>query len=468
MLGRVRSYITENRMIKPGDVILAGVSGGGDSMAMLSVLGKLQSELDFTLQAVHIHHGIRGQEADRDMDLVKSFCAAEGIPCKVYFYDVPKLSAQWKTGHEETGRIVRKEAFAKAALYYREQGKPVKTALAHNQEDLAETMLHNLARGTGIRGLSTMRPVAGEIIRPVLCLGRQEIANYLKENNIPYITDSSNLSDDYTRNRIRHHILPALEREVNARAAAHMAETAGRLAQAEDYLSHKGGELLEKYAEKESGGYLLKQDFFAGEKIIKTYAILQAFENLAGRRKDFTAVHVRMVLELEQMQTGRKLSLPYGLQAEKTYRGVRLTKGVPESGAVGGSRIFSEDFDGKSGGQWELLIPGRTETPLGTFETRIFPYEGQKIEEKKCTKWLDYDRIKCNPCVRTRKAGDYLTINSQGNRKKLNRCMIDGKVPGELRDRIPLWHVRKRYSGWLVTGSAKNIKSKPIPERYWR
>lgn len=426
MLKKVKDYIIENEMISPGDVILAGVSGGGDSMAMLGILRELREEMDFTLLAVHVHHGIRGKEADRDALLVENTCKEWGVQCITYRYDVPKLAKEWKEGHEETGRRVREDAFEKAGEEFRKREKRVRVAIAHNQEDLAETMLHNLARGTGLRGLSSMRPVSRERIRPILCLGRREIAYYLEENQIPHIVDSTNLSDEYTRNRIRHHILPALEKEINLRAAEHMAETAGRLAMAEDYLCEKGSELLARQR-RTMGGYLLTEEFFHVDRIIRIYALQQAFEELAGRRKDFTAVHLEKVLELGEMRTGRQISLPYGLFAGKTYEGVFLRK----RDAVAETADFSEK-------SWEIPVSGRIETPLGRVETKIFPYEGQKIEEKTYTKWLDYDRILYSLCIRTRREGDSFILNSKGDRKKLNRYMIDEKIPREMRDRIPL------------------------------
>lgn len=114
MLKKVKDYIMKNEMISPGDVILAGVSGGGDSMAMLGILRELKAEMDFTLLAVHVHHGIRGKEADRDAVLVENTCKKWGIECITYCYDVPALAKEWKEGHEETGRRVREEAFEKA------------------------------------------------------------------------------------------------------------------------------------------------------------------------------------------------------------------------------------------------------------------------------------------------------------------------------------------------------------------
>mgnify|MGYP000086095187 CR=1 FL=1 len=140
MKKEVLAYIKQNKMIKKKDMILAGVSGGSDSMLMLTILRELQKPLDFKLAAVRVHHGIRGQEADRDRAFVEQICEEWGIPCHVFHYDVPALSRKWKLGEEETGRLVRREAFEKAAHSYTDQ--KVRIALAHNQEDLAETMLH--------------------------------------------------------------------------------------------------------------------------------------------------------------------------------------------------------------------------------------------------------------------------------------------------------------------------------------
>ena len=220
MYRRIAGYMKENHMTEAGYTVLAGVSGGSDSMLMLTILRELQKPLDFKLAAVHVHHGIRGQEADRDRAFVEQICEEWGIPCHVFHYDVPALSSKWKLGEEETGRLVRREAFEKAAHSYADH--KVRIALAHNQEDLAETMLHNLCRGTGLRGLCTMRPTSEKIIRPILCLNRREIADFLEKYQIPHIQDSTNLCDEYTRNRIRHHILPALEQEINSKATVHM------------------------------------------------------------------------------------------------------------------------------------------------------------------------------------------------------------------------------------------------------
>ena len=429
MIERVIKYIRENQMLRPGDTVAAGVSGGADSIAMLHILKGIQEEFGFYLEAVHVHHGIRGEEADRDENLVKKICQEWGIPFRSYHYPVPELSVKWKLGEEETGRIVRKKAFAEEKrrlgllVPSKEESGRFRIALAHNRNDLAETMLHHLARGTGIRGLSGIRPCNGEIIRPVLCLERKEIVYYLEEREIFYITDSSNFSDEYTRNRIRHYILPEMEQKINGRAVEHMAETARVLAEADTYLLKKGIRLLEPC--KSEKGYLLDESFFNEDHIIQEYAVMEAFERITGRKKDFTSLHVEQVLSLWKKETGRYIELPKKLRALRQYEGVLLkkTEASPE-------KISEAVF--------EISVPGILECSFGTFEAKIFSYKKQKIEEKKYTKWFDYDKIKNSPCVRTRKQGDYLVVNSDGGRKKLNRVFIDEKIPAEQRDRIPV------------------------------
>lgn len=424
---KIQKYIEDTKMFQKTAAVLAGVSGGGDSMTMLDVLVRLREEYGFFLQVVHVNHKIRGEEAERDQRLVEKICREKGISCKACVYDVPELAAREKIGLEEAGRKARREAFLLAGEELRKNfdGR-VLTALAHNKNDVAETMLHHLARGTGIRGLSSMKAVSKDLIRPLLCLERREIDEYLKERNIPYVLDRTNLEDDYTRNRIRHHILPAMEREINERAVSHMAGTAAMLEQAEEYLARQG-KLLLRERETERGDFLFREDFFAGEEILQTYAVREALERLSGQRRDLSLYHIRTVLGMQDRRTGARADLPYGTEAVRTYDGVLLRKKRTE-----------KDPETKEEACWPLPVPGELKCPLGVFRTKVFSYSGEKILEKKYTKWLDCDKIKYGLTVRTRKSGDYLVINREGNRKKLTRCMIDDKIPGESRESVPL------------------------------
>ena len=244
-LDKVKRFAEQNKMIPENSMIIAGVSGGNDSMTMLHLLKSLQAGWNFRLRVVHVNHRIRGEEAERDQKVVEDICRQWEIPCSSYCYDVPQLSEKWKLGTEETGRIVRRKAFEAEKKKCGQQECVCRIALAHNKNDLAETMLHHLARGTGLRGLCSLKPVNGEVIRPLLCLERKEIDEYIKECGIPGILDSTNLEDEYTRNRIRRHILPMMEQEINTKAIEHMAETSRILTEAEEFLTEEAQALVQ-------------------------------------------------------------------------------------------------------------------------------------------------------------------------------------------------------------------------------
>ena len=455
-LDKVKRFAEQNKMIPENSMIIAGVSGGNDSMTMLHLLKSLQAGWNFGLRVVHVNHGIRGEEAERDQKVVEDICRQWEIPCSSYCYDVPQLSEKWKLGTEETGRIVRRKAFEAEKKKCGQQECVCRIALAHNKNDLAETMLHHLARGTGLRGLCSLKPVNGEVIRPLLCLERKEIDEYIKECGIPGILDSTNLEDEYTRNRIRRHILPMMEQEINTKAIEHMAETSRILTEAEEFLTEEAQALVQRYRETD-GSYCLKEDFFYKKEILKSYGVRVILETLSGQRRDLSQVHIRQTLELYLCQVSKRIDLPYGLEAVRSYDGVCIHKKS--------CRKSSEMASPKE--EFALsLSQGMVETSYGRFEIKIFPCSGEKILEKKYTKWFDCDKIKCSLSVRTRKSGDYLVIGKGGESKKLTRCMIDDRVPKESREQIPLiadgeeivWIVGGRISErYKITSCTRNV-----------
>lgn len=439
---KVKDFVKENEMLARNCAVIAGVSGGNDSMTMLHLLRRLREIWHFHLRVVHVNHGIRGAEADRDQWMVETVCTKWNIPCSVYRYDVPELSVKWKLGTEETGRIVRRQAFDAETHKCRKQYAVVRTALAHNKNDLAETMLHHLARGTGLRGLCSLKPVNGEVIRPLLCLERREIDDYIRECGIPSVLDSTNLEDEYTRNRIRRHLLPVMEREINAKTVEHMAETSRLLSEAEEFLTDEAAQLAADYYREPDGSYCLGEGFFQKKQILKSYGVRTILEKLSGRSRDLTQTHIRQVLELYSCRVSKRISLPYGLEAVRTYDGVILRKKIQQKPGTEGRK------------EQEIPLPATSEeveTPFGRFTIKVFSYSGEKILEKKYTKWFDCDKINCELTVRTRRSGDYMAVSQSGGHKKLTRCMIDDKIPGELRGKLPLV-VDGNEVLWIVGG----------------
>ena len=189
--------------------VLVGLSGGADSVMLLCFLieYKRRNNLGFNISAVHINHGIRGEEADRDESFCQDFCNMLGIEFHLRRYNVPFLANSSKSGLEETARFVRYSAFS-SIIQGREDLNTI--AVAHNMSDNAETVLFNILRGSGARGASGINPRRDNIIRPLIRISKKEIDSALSNTNIPFVTDSTNLSDEYTRNYIRHEIIPRL------------------------------------------------------------------------------------------------------------------------------------------------------------------------------------------------------------------------------------------------------------------
>ena len=225
MLNKLGAFIRQQGLIQRGDTVICAVSGGADSVALLWGLYLLKDRLDITLAAAHFNHGLRGEESDRDEDFVRQFCQDYNIP----FYLGKKQVVAGPKGLEAAAREARYDFFATL---------PGKIATAHTADDNAETVLMHLVRGTGLKGLGAIAPMNGKVIRPMLSITRQEVLAFLEEYHLGYVTDSSNLTDDFLRNRIRRHVMPLLKQE-NPKLAENLSAMALRLRQDEQALSQK-------------------------------------------------------------------------------------------------------------------------------------------------------------------------------------------------------------------------------------
>ncbi|MBQ7636234.1 MAG: tRNA lysidine(34) synthetase TilS, partial [Lachnospiraceae bacterium] len=250
---KIIDFCREKKLLDSGDGVLMGLSGGADSVCLLFMLNSLREEMELTIRAIHINHGIRGEEADRDEAFCKAFCEKLKVPFEAVHADIPALAKEEGLGLEEAGRKFRYDIF-------KERAKALglnKIAVAHHMNDSAETMLFQMVRGSRLNGLSGIRPQNDNIIRPLLCVTREEIEEVLAENGLEYVTDSTNLSSDYTRNYLRNEILPALEK-LRPNACRHMAETAAYLARVADFMEKRAEEIYARAVEEEKGKLKLK------------------------------------------------------------------------------------------------------------------------------------------------------------------------------------------------------------------
>ena len=244
---KIYAYMQQHQMLEEKDKVLAGVSGGADSVCMLLILGACRAKMDLSLQVVHIEHGLRAQESMEDAEFVRQLCRRLDIPCTVVHEDVAALAAREGLTTEEAGRKARYAAFEKLCP---EGGK---IAVAHNMHDQAETVLFHLARGSGLDGLAGIRPVRGRIIRPLLCCGRDEIEAYLTQLGQTWRTDRTNEETVYSRNLIRHKVLPLLSGDVNAQAVRHICEAAELVGEAGRYLDSRAQAFMDTHVRLYTG-----------------------------------------------------------------------------------------------------------------------------------------------------------------------------------------------------------------------
>lgn len=426
MQKKIERYVSEWGMLKKEDKVITGVSGGADSICLLFVLLELKKKIPFELVVVHVNHGLRGEEADGDEAYVKELCREHGIVCEVYSENVELIAKNRKQSTEEAGRYVRREAFQQAMQTY----GGTKIALAHHKNDSVETFFLNLARGTGLKGLGGIRPVVGEYIRPLLCVERKEIETYLEERKISYREDQSNAGDDYTRNRIRNHIIPYMEQEVNGKTVSHIADTMVRLQEIQTYLEEQTKECFKICVKEEKNGYIVLEECFGKvPSVLQPLVLKEVLVRISGKEKDLEEVHLSDLQTLLKKQVGRRVDLPYEMEAKKVYEGLYLHKKIHAEKETFCVEIdFSDDVS--------------KEYQMGT--KRILcklVKNGSKDAvsvEKSDTKRFDYDIISDKVCIRTRQPGDYITIHSDGRSQKLKSYFVNEKIPEEMRDEILL------------------------------
>ena len=349
---QVLKFIRENDLIRRGDAVTVGLSGGADSVCLLLVLKDLRQLLKIRLQAVHVNHQLRGDEAVRDEAFCRELCSRLGVPFSAVSVNVRALVGSSGMTEEEAARTLRYEALQKAAAAFaagpcedgmkaremREQDRQdLKTpgravvAVAHHADDQAETILLNLLRGSGLKGLGGMRPKRDNIIRPLLGLSRSSIRDYLAERNISFVEDSTNFENDHTRNRIRNVILPEMEQSVNDRAAEHLAAAGAVILEADDYLAAEAAAFLEAGDPPEKQGDVrrisLRQTLLKEKaQIFRRYVIIEALRRLGVPLKDWGRQHFSEIDAALFKPKGTHLDLPGGVCADNQYRETVLSK----------------------------------------------------------------------------------------------------------------------------------------------
>ena len=425
-------WITENEMIAAADGIVVGISGGADSVCLLKLLCELRRVTQIALQGVHVNHMIRGDEALRDEEFVRELCDAWEVPLIVVRKPVIELAKQWVMSVEEAGRRVRYTAMEKI----RQEKGFERIAVAHHKDDLAETILFRMARGTGRSGIEGMSPVNGAVIRPLLFATKTDIKEYLAKERVPYCEDSTNRDLHYARNHIRQIVVPAMM-EINKEAVSHIVEFSHDVMEVQEYLM---GQVQEYYCawaktKQEQGEVVMVE--LPVEKLRFVKPIIQkellrlALKECSGWNKDVGRQHIMQGIALLEMPVGKEVTFPGGMICRRTYHDLQILK--KESTETEESRKLIPD---------KIPVTGTMDIVWGNDVIKLtmneYSAEGCRILKKKYTKQLDCDKIKNTLCIRTMRDGDEIVMDSGGSHKKLNRYFIDRKIPKELRKTWPL------------------------------
>lgn len=384
MQNKLAKFMVQQQMLSPGDTLICAVSGGADSIALLFACYLLKDTMGFSLEAAHFNHHLRMEESDRDEAFVRDFCQGYGIPL-----------------HLSGGHIVPGEkgleAAARDARYAFLRSLPGKVATAHTADDNAETLLMRLIRGTGLKGLGAITPVSGNIIRPMLSITRKEVEDFLAEWNLPHVEDSSNATDAFLRNRIRHHILPLLYEE-NPRIGENLSRMALTLRDDE--------EALQQAVPVSPSLELLKQQPPA---LRRRYLAGFLKENGVKEPED---VHITQMEGLLFSQNpSAKVHFPGGITIGRVYDRLSVIPGTPQLPELAlpcPGVVFWGDY------KVTCALADHLTSRADQF---IFCPQGQIL-------------------LRSRRPGD--TIRLSGGTKSLKKLFIDRKIPASQRDAIPV------------------------------
>ena len=401
--------LNEN-FIRKGETIAVALSGGKDSIALVSILFDNADKLGITVKAINVEHGIRGETSLRDSLFVADFCKNRGIPLKSFSIDCKKFAADHGYGVEEGARIARYKFFLQAI----EEGFCDKVATAHHLSDSVETLLFNLFRGASVAGVTGIGNSRNEglIIRPFADTPKSEIEEYIEKNDLPYVDDETNFESEYSRNYIRNELMPViLARFPGAERAI------GRFL----HISDAENEFMDSLAEK-----ILKSDGTVYRVGIDTpdclcaRAIVMAMKK-SGIGKDYAKAHIDAVLSLKTLENGSVVSLPCEVRAAREYNDIVIYK----RHTVKKFEIPFEKGDiCKVVGNLSFSAP----------ENKNIAFDNKRNSD---VLYFDYGKLPGNAVIRYRRNGDEFR-KFGGCKKKLNDYFTDKKIPVRLRDEIPL------------------------------
>lgn len=425
LLSKVKRTITRHGLLQLGDRVVVALSGGIDSMVLLHLLLSLKIELDLHLHIAHLDHMFRGEKSRHEAYLIGQLALELGLPSTIGSIDVPKLQKEKGLSPQEAARQARHGFLVEVA----EREKASRIALGHHLDDQAETVLINLLRGSGARGLAGIPIIRGSFVRPLLEVSRREIQGHAESFGIPYLEDPSNREEGYLRNRVRLELLPYLARVFNPKICEVLAETADLLREDDAFLSNLTQETLFSLilSHEEKKVHLSLPGLKELPAALRRRAIRETVRIIRG---DILPPTGRLIAALEdavlKKKTGAQIPLGKGMVAVFHHDELVLKRGEERP---------------KRMEVTNLALPGRTYIPAIEREIVTEIIENQGLEFKQVpegTALMDFEMVRPPIYLRSRRKGDRFYPLGLGGQKKLQDFFVDCKVPRHKRDLVPI------------------------------
>jgi tRNA(Ile)-lysidine synthase len=456
MESQVLQFINRHSLFYPGEKVVVAVSGGADSVCLLKILHRLQGELQISLHAAHLDHLLRGQESKSDAAYVARLCRKLAIPVTIEAADVKAYSKKRKLATEEAARELRYAFFARV-MAEQDAGS---VAVAHTRNDNVETILLHLLRGTGISGLRGLQPRSilqvGEerlrvnVIRPLLDLSRADTETYCNQLRLKPRVDSSNASTNFTRNRIRHELIPLLQ-TYNSRIDDALLRLSGIARDEMEFLEEQTAQVWSEIAEEEGGGLSLdvsRLTLLPG--VLQNQVLRWAIKFLCGDTRDIEAEHIEDMAKFMRKPAGKMMALPHGIRLHKGYGRLMVT--LDESAPCPFPPL-EETYD--------IKVPGETVLPGWVVRARVSGKLPKKFD-RGFSASFDLDCTGRELAVRRFGKGDSFQPLGMKDRKSVSRFMSDSRIPRAWRNSVPLVCSGDRIiwvAGWRMDESVKITSS---------
>ncbi len=448
---KVVNEIKKYGMICYGDSIVAGVSGGPDSMCMLHILIRIKDEYNLSIFAAHLNHQFRGKEADEDALYVKNICNAWGIPAFIKVFDVPAYAKETGLSSEEAGREIRYKLYDEVVKKVGAQ----KIAVAHNMNDHIETILMNLLRGSGTEGLKGIEAVRGQIIRPLINAERSEIEEYCRINGISPRIDKTNLEPIYGRNKIRLELIPYMKNTFNPNIMNALYRLSHIAALENDYMDKEAENAFLEVAEDHENSIKYNiNKLHSLHPALQRRVIRIGLEKLLGSLKGIEYKHMEEILGILNDSTGAAVTLPKNAKAYVSYENLILGYKLDK---LHDKYCYTLKLDSEN-----IIPPLSIKAVVKTLKA----WEIADIKKDKHVAYIDKAKISEDLVLRNRLEGDVFSPIGLKGSKKLKEYFIDEKIPREDRDKIQLiadekeivWVIGRRLSEkYKITDKTEDV-----------